>query len=492
MSSAGLDQSRLEELLDRRSRRLRAMVLLLAMGLSMGVAIYALTTLVPPRPYGLASDFRVFFAAAKIVAGGGNPYHSGALAAVEQAAQHYPPQRLQPVLDSFAYLPVAATILGPLTIVGFWPSYILFTVIGLLALLVVTAFLARDLGWRRIGTLEFGVAVCWIVVLGFTFGQFDALMFAALGGAMLLAWHDRPLPAGLVMGLFWIKPDLLWPAPFFLFLALLPRRGQAFRFAAGFAATSVICVSVHADLLPAWWGALRGFAASVAGGQPDLAGLPGLLGAAPKGSDLGTGMLAPGTLAVIAAALVSMGVFAVWMMTSSDWMRVSVVGRVAWGAGLPVAIWLAATPYAHPNDDLLLLPLLMLTVGRDARRVHGRGLGLALLVLVWFLLIWPSEVIPWPVGLLALAGLAIFLWRRRTDVSLTGFGAGLCLLALATLPAVWMFHPLRVGLTPVAVLVLVVEGARTCWMEVGGAGTGPAYVVDQQSGPEAAWGRAGG
>ena len=492
MSSAGLDQSRLEELLDRRSRRLRALVLMLAMGSSVGVAIYGLINLVALHPYGLADDFRVFFAAAKVVAGGGNPYRPGALTAVEQAVQHYPHHGLQPILDSFAYLPVAATLLGPLTILGFWPSYTLFTVIGLLALLVVTAFLARDLGWRRIGTLEFGVAVCWIVVLGFTSGQFDALMFAVLGGAMLLAWHDRPLPAGLVLGLVWIQPDLLWPAPIFLFLALANRHAQASRFAVGFAATSVLCLGVHANLLPAWWVALRHFAASLARGQPDLAGLPGLLGAAPKAWGLGTGILAPGTFAVIAVALVCMGVFSVWMMTSSDWMRVSAVGRVAWGVGLPVAIWLAATPDAHPHDDVLLLPLFMLTVGRDARRVHGRGLGLALVVVVWFLLIWPSELIPWPLGLLALAGLSVVLWRRRTDVALTGFGAGLCLLALAILPVVWPLHLLRVGLTPVAVLLLVVEGARTCWMEVGGAGTGPAYVVDPQSGSEAASAPAGG
>ena len=492
MSSADPDPNKLEDLLDRRSRRLRALVLLLAMGMSVGVAIYAVTRFVPPRPYGLADDFRVFFAAAKLMAGGGDPYHLRTLQAVEQAVQHYPPHGLQPILDRFAYLPVAATLLGPFTILGFWASYVLFTAIGLVALLVVTAFLARDLGWRRVGLLELGVVACWIVVLGFSAGQFDALMFAVLGGAMLLAWHDRPLPAGLVMGLVWIKPDLLWPAPIFLFLALLNRRAQAFWFAGGFAATSVLCLSFHANLLPAWWGGLRDFAASVAGGQPDLAGLPGLLGAAPNGWGLGTGLVAPGTLLVIAVALVAMGVFAVWMMTSSDWRRVSAVGRIAWGVGLPVAIWLAATPYAHPNDDVLLLPLFMLTVGRDARRVHGLGLGLALLVLVWFLLIWPSGVIPWPVGLLALAGLAVVLWRRRTDVHLTGFGAGLCLLALATLPVVWPFHLLRVGLTPVAVLLLVVEGARTCWMEVGGAGTGPAYVVDQQAGLEAASAAAGG
>jgi hypothetical protein len=180
----------------------------------------------------------------------------------------------------------------------------------------------------------------------------------------------------------------------------------------------------------------------------------------------------------VALALIAIATFSIWMMTSSDWRRVSPVGRIAWGVGLPVAIWLAATPYAHPNDDLLLLPLFMLTVGRDARRVHGQGLALAVLVVVWILLIWPSGVVPWPLGLLVLGVLAAALWHWRTDSRLTGFGAGLCLLSLATLPAVWPFHLLQVGLTPVAVVLLVVEGARTCWMEVGGAGTGPAYVAD--------------
>jgi hypothetical protein len=77
-----------------------------------------------------------------------------------------------------------------------------------------------------------------------------------------------------------------------------------------------------------------------------------------------------------------------------------------------------------------------------------------------------------------LVALTVLLWRRRTDSRLTGFGAGACVLALALLPPLWAFHTLAVGLTPLAVLVLVVEGARTCWMEVGGAGTGPAYFPE--------------
>lgn len=461
---ARLCETCLGELRERRSRWLRRLVLLISVGCSLGLAAYALTRFIPPRPYGLADDYRVFFAAARLLGGGHSPYDLGKLQAVEQLAQFY--SRLQPTLDSFAYLPIAATLLEPLSKLPFWASYIAFTCFGAAMALLMLALLARDLGWTRVAALVLGVLVSWIALLGFAAGQFDALMFAVLAGSMLLAWHDRPFLAGMVLALIWVKPDLLWPAPVFLFLVLWQRPRRAWWFALGFAAVSALCLAASSGLLPAWWRAAHGFASGVGTQQPDLAGLPGLLGASPAGFGLGTGVLAPGTLVVIAGALVGMAVFAAWMMLSSDWRQVSPVGRIAWGVGLPLGIWLLATPYAHPNDDLLLLPLIMLTVGRDARRVHGLGLGLALLAMVWLLLIWPGEVIPWVVGLLALAALGAVLWHWRTNPLFTGFGAGLCLLALVLLPPVWGFHLLHVGLTPIAVLVLVVEGARTCWMEV--------------------------
>ncbi|MHB8393666.1 MAG: glycosyltransferase family 87 protein [Candidatus Dormibacteria bacterium] len=475
---------RLEDLLDRRSRRLRTLVVGLSVGSSLGLAVFALTRFFPAQPYGLADDFRVFYSAARMLAQGRNPYQLGPLQAVEQAVAHYP--SLQPALDRFPYLPITAAILEPLTKLPFWVAYSVFTGLGVALLLFTLALLARDLGWSRTFVLGLAVLVSWIALLGFTAGQFDALMFAVLAGAMLLAWHDRPLLAGLVLGLIWVKPDLLWPAPIFMFLALFERPRKAVWFAGGWLLTSALCLSVSPHLLNSWEHALHSFARGVGGLQPDLAGLPGLLGAAPRELHLGTGVLAPGSLVVMAAAVLAMGIFGAWMMLSPDWHRVSPVGRISWGVGLPLAIWLAATPYAHPNDDLLLLPLFMLTVGRNARRVHGLGLGLAILVILWILLIWPAGVVPWVVGLAVLAVVCVGLWRRRTDVRLTGFGAGLCLLALAMLPAVWPFHLLRVGLTPVAVILLVVEGARTCWMEVGGAGTGPAYFPDHQLEPAVA------
>jgi hypothetical protein len=466
----------LEALLEHRSRRLRRLLLLISVGSSLGLACYAISRFIPPQPYGLADDFRVFCAAARLLASGHNPYPLGRLQAAEQAAYRYP--NLDATLDSFAYLPVTAVLLEPLAKLNFWASYVIFSCFGAVMSCLTMVLLARDLGWTRIAELVGAVLISWITVLGFAAGQFDAIMLAALAGALLLAWHDRPLFAGVVIGLVWIKPDLLWPAPIFLFLALWTRPPRAWWFAVGFALTSIVCLAFSASRLTEWWRAAHEFASGVGRLQPDLAGLPGLLGAAPSRWGLGVGVLAPGSLVIIAAAVLAMVVFGIWMMLSSDWNGVSPVGRIAWGVGLPVGIWLAAAPYAHPNDDLLLLPLLMLTVGRDARRVHGLGLGLALLAVAWLLLIWPSLVIPWVIGIACLAIVAVALWHWRTNPRFTGFGAGLCLLTLTLLPPVYAFHLIRVGLTPIAVLVLVVEGARTCWMEVGGAGTGPAYVTE--------------
>jgi hypothetical protein len=303
------------------------MVLMISVGCSLGLAVYTLTRFIPPRPYGLADDYRVFFAAARLLGGGHSPYDWAKLQAVEQLAQGYP--RLQPTLDSFAYLPIAATLLEPLSKLPFWASCIAFTCFGAAIALLTLALLAHDLGWTRVAALLMGVLVSWVALLGFAAGQFDALMFAVLAGSMQLAAHGRPFLAGLLLGLVWVKPDLLWPAPVFLFLVLWPRPRRAWWFALGFATVSALCLAASPGLLPEWWRATHGFASGVGTQQPDLAGLPGLLGAIPAGLGLGRGVLAPGTLVVIVGALVGMAVFAAWMMRSPDWRRVSPMSRIA-------------------------------------------------------------------------------------------------------------------------------------------------------------------
>src|SRR5438876_11501504 len=72
-------------------------------------AIFAVAHILPPAPYGLADDWRVFYAAAHVVQHGGNPYDAATIHAAEQAAQLYP--RVQLSLDDFTDLPIVAVIL---------------------------------------------------------------------------------------------------------------------------------------------------------------------------------------------------------------------------------------------------------------------------------------------------------------------------------------------------------------------------------------------
>ncbi|MGH7704974.1 MAG: glycosyltransferase family 87 protein [Candidatus Dormibacteria bacterium] len=466
----------LEELLGRRGRRLRHLVLLVALGWVVGLAAFALFREFPPQPGGVATNYRILYAAAAAVRDGANPYHLAAIGAVEQMVYHYP--ALRPAIAAFGDLPASARLMMPLSLLPFWLSYALASALGVFLVILTLTLLARDLGWRHTGVLAAAAILSWVGLLGFLAGQLDAVLFAALAGSMLLAWHERGLAAGLVLGVTLITPTLLWPVPVFMFLALWPERRRALHFAAGYLLAAAVLAGASWSLLPSWWRALLAFGAGIGARRTDLASLPGLVAAAPSSWGLGRGVTATPTLALIALAVVGMAVFGVWMMISPEWRRVSPVGRVTWAVALPVGIWLLASPYAHPNDDLLLLPLLMVTVGRDARRIHGLGLGLSAATLLLLLLVWPLGLVPWQVGVPILGGLGVAVWLGRTDLRLTGYGAGLCVLTLAVLPPIWGLHLLVVGLTPVAVLVLVVEGARTCWMEVGGAGTGPAYFEE--------------
>lgn len=471
--SAGRSAS-LDELLARRSRRPRTLVLALVVGVSLGMLVLALTRVLPPHPYQLASDFRVLYAAAQALAAGKDPYSSHVLLRFLQRADPYPYQ--QPAINYFAYLPITAVVLEPLALLPFWVAFAVFTALGAAAAGVVMVFLLRDLGWSHDRSAAVVALISWISVQGFLYGQVDALLLAVVGGAMLLAWHNRPLAAGLVLGVLWLKPDLLWPAPIFLALALWPDRQRILWFATGFAAVSMVALLASPGLLAPWGHALVRFSTGIGTTQPELSGLPSLQQAAPAAWGMTGRLLTPGTLAVVSLALLGMAGFGWWLVASSSWDGVTEVGRVSWAVSVPVGIWLAATPYAHSNDDLLMLPLLVLVLGRDVRRLHGSGLWLAMGVVLLVLLAWPAGVVPWPVALAVFGVLAGALWRFREDQRLTGFGAGLAMLAMACLPALDPIHLLPVSLTPVAALAVVVEGGRTCWMEVGGAGTGPAYA----------------
>src|SRR5207245_3717578 len=215
-----------------------------------------------------------------------------------------------------------------------------------------------------------------VSLLGFLSGHFDALLLAGLVLSLHLAIRHRPAAAGALGALVWVKPDLTWPVVPLLALALWPDVRAALRLLTGFAAASagllLLQLATTASLLPAWWHHLTLFAGRVDRVQPDLAGLPSLLRALPGGA--GGGLTGGRTLALVAAGLALATAIALRSARAAARRAAPEPRHLVAPASLPPAPWLLVAPYAHPNDDLLLLPVVLLVLGPDAARLDGAGL----------------------------------------------------------------------------------------------------------------------
>jgi hypothetical protein len=426
--------------------RLRGLMLGGLLVFVLAFAAFALAHMFPAAPYGLADDWRVFYAASHVVQSGGNPYDTTTIHAAEQAAQHYPV--VQQSLDDFTNLPIVAILLSAVTWLPYWLSFAVFTALGAAcAGLALRAWMASA-GWNKPGLWLTGAMFSWLMLLGFFAGQFDALLLGATIGALLLMQRDAPVLAGLCMAAVILKPHVLWPVPLLIFAVWLPDRRRAVRFAVT-TLTVVIGGTVAGFLLVpearAFIGHIAGFAGRISSSQPDLAGIPGWLEHLPQGVLLGYVVAVLGAGAIVALAWLAARSHVVRNVTAQQRGLIPLAG---------LAIWLACTPYAHPNDEILLFPLLVLLVGAQARLLDGRWLQLAAigcLALIAAFLASPALGVA-TLGLLVLWGL---LERERLA---GGWLAACAVVAAAVLPAVWPFHVLDVSLTPVAVTLIALAG----------------------------------
>jgi hypothetical protein len=419
--------------------RLRRLLLGGLLVFTLGFAVFAFEHMFPPQPYGVADDWRVFYAASTVVQQGGNPYDATTIHAAEQSAEHY--ANVQPSLDDFTDLPIVAVMLRTVTWLPFWWSYVAITAVGLLAAVWSLLRTMRDSGWREVGLWVLGAMCWWPVLLGFFSGQFDALLLAATVASLVFLRRNRPVAAGLCMAAILLKPHLLWPLPLLLLAVWLPQRRAARCFLAttagvlgGGAVAGFVLVPKSAGFL----GHLLGFSSRVASVQPDLAGLPGMLLHLPAGTAIATAVAGAGVAAVCALAVLTVRHQALRRIAAEHRALVPLAG---------LAIWLVLTPYAHPNDDVLLFPLLVLLLGHDARHLSGRNLALGLFAAAGV----AAAFITAPVlgALVLAAGLcALAVSRQRLTPE---FAASLAFAALALLPAIWPLHVLQVPVTPVAV-----------------------------------------
>ena len=413
-------------------------------------AIFAVAHILPPAPYGLADDWRVFYAAAHVVQHGGNPYDAATIHAAEQAAQLYP--KVQPSLDDFTDLPIVAVLLGAVAWLPYWLSFAVFTGLGALLAGIALRAWTREAGWDHAGLWLLAAMCSWLMLLGFFSGQFDALLLAGVVASLLLMRRNAAWLAGACMVVVLFKPHLLWPLPLLLFAAWSDDHRRAWRFAAAAGITIAGGAAAGFVVVPnssAFFGHLFGFGGRVNAVQPDLSGIAGLLVRLPHGALIGAAVGVAGGIAVIALA---------WLATRDARLRGTSGESRALVPLVGLAVWLACTPYAHPNDDVLLYPLVVMLVGERGALLDGHRLQLALLAALAALAAFLSTPALGYALLVLGAGLLIAL-RGRVQVSTI---AGLALAALAVLPAIWPFHVLNVSLTPVAVSLTALAG----WLQL--------------------------
>ncbi|MBV8196341.1 MAG: DUF2029 domain-containing protein [Candidatus Dormibacteraeota bacterium] len=363
-------------------------------------AAFAISRIFPPEPYGLADDWRVFVAASQLVQQGGSPYDTTAIHVAEQSAQHY--ATVQPSLDDFTDLPLVAVLLRVITWLPYWWSFAVFTALGVMLAATALWRWMRDTGWRTTGAWLVAAMCSWPMLLGFFSGQFDALLLAGTIGSLLLMRRNRPVLAALCMLAVLFKPHLLWPLPALLAVTWSPAR-ERLRFIAVAAIALAAGALAGFLIVPGssqFFGHLLGFGSRVSAVQPDLSGIPGIVQHLPAGGAL---VIVVATIGVV--GVVVLGVVGARQATSSFEVRATIVLT-------GVAVWLACAPYAHPNDDIVLFPLLALVAGADARHLATRSLpllavaSLAVLPMVWPFHVLTVPITPVAVALVALAGFA--------------------------------------------------------------------------------------
>lgn len=389
----------------RMSRR-RQIVAPLVVGLLAGISLGSTLLFLDLLAHGGGAAFLVFYSAARTLSQGGTPYHIVHGIALDQA---------------FVYLPWVAIVLRPISRMPFWTAFHVWIAISGGLVLLSTWILARTLRWSRWLLLVAGVAFSSILWRCLLTGQIDGFAVALETLALLGAIRQTPAASGaLSVAAALLKPQVLWVLPVVLFVALL-RRQQGRGFATGGIAAILLLVGVPAVLYPAllieWARTMRSFASSIASVQPDLAGLPGLLRFAPSSYHLEPSLASPVTLVIVSGGILIIG-WLVWRTgTGPTWTRLSETNRLVWAVMLPMGVWFLISPYSHSNDILVLVPLLVVALGRNGYAAHTPAGVVTLAALVtlpeFFLFINPSELIgSRSVASLAVLALVLFAWSR--------------------------------------------------------------------------------
>lgn len=300
-----------------------------AMGLgSLGFELFVLRARMAPH------DLRIFLMAAQRLVQGHSLYQLG-----------------------FVSPPEWAVVLLPLAPLAFWIAATIFISTSAAALVWASWRGARWFGLRPLPTAG-AVLGCPVGWWGLMLGQPDALLTAALLELTVALGTRRWWLAGLITPWLLLKPDVTWPVAVFVPIALLRDRSARRSYFKAALLSSVVFLLLGGWWIPDWVSGLARFGQH-SQFQPVLSGLPDLVGGELGAATPRQILTSPLGLAATMAGLVAMA-----LVAARAGHQLPTPERAVWMAALPLAIWVAASPYVHDYDMLFLLPLCLLLVAR--------------------------------------------------------------------------------------------------------------------------------
>jgi hypothetical protein len=349
-------------------------------------------------PSGLAfeADFAMFISAARITEQGGNPYDHTLLLRTDQAmlsGQHLPLTK-EHALVRVGNPPLFFWLLEPLTRFRF--QAVAFAWMVFMCMASVLGFLAalRYLGWKKWLVPVLVFALMPQVLLGPYYGNVICLVFAGIGLALASA-KRHPVTAGVLLTLALLKPPVALPIAL---LVVLFHPGQRTRILIGFGVTTAaLCIlTVFAlgwNSLSWWMSAMVGYSNNVKM-WPDMVSLSGLYVRT-------TGAHTRLALEVLCLTVATGLTLKAWWDTRSR--TEPPLFLFAWLS----FVWLLATPYAHPFDEVLLAVPMLILLGRDGYRITWRWPAWSLYLMSFSILLFPAaphnfQLLPLPLLVTAL------------------------------------------------------------------------------------------
>jgi hypothetical protein len=327
-------------------------------------------------------DFRVFYSAAAVIRQGGSPYDTSALVRAEERL--FPARSAAERRDRHANPYIQGPLLALLFVpfLRFPPPVVYDAYAAVLLAAAAVALLVMDRVRRDGGGVgprtmrrAFPLLLSPVVFLAVLLGQPDPLLLLLFA----LAWHAlqcrHATLASALLAVACVKPQIM-AGPIVLLAVLAWRAGNIRPYLGGLLAgvTAVIgcCLLLAGPLTTGdWLRALVSFGGATVYAQVDIAALSTLyLDWLPR--------------ALVPVAVV--GAVAAWIMWCAFSARRGTFDAPAtlrW-VSQGLCLWLLATPYAHPHDDVLLLPALWLRATAQPA-TSGRALR-ALFAATWWVL----------------------------------------------------------------------------------------------------------